>query len=75
MVLARQAAALVTDDDARAEVADELADVLFYCLSFANAAPDRYRRRYRTKLARNRPLSRRQGEWPPRRTPLLTYDA
>ncbi len=33
-----QAAALVTDDDARAEVADELADVLIYCLSFANAA-------------------------------------
>jgi len=29
--------ALMEENDARAEVADELADVMIYCLSFANA--------------------------------------
>lgn len=28
----------MTEDKARAEVADELADVLIYCLSFANSS-------------------------------------
>lgn len=35
---ADQARALVQDEARRAEVADELADVLIYCLSFANSA-------------------------------------
>lgn len=48
-----QAAALVTDDDARAEVADELADVLIYCLSFANTAQIDIAAAIRAKLARN----------------------
>jgi dCTP diphosphatase len=48
-----QAAALVTDDDARAEVADELADVLIYCLSFANAAQIDIAAAIRAKLDRN----------------------
>lgn len=50
---ADEARALVQDDGARAEVADELADVLIYCLSFANSAGIDVSRAIRTKLARN----------------------
>lgn len=41
------------DDEKRAEVADELADVLIYCLSFANSADIDISTAIKTKLARN----------------------
>jgi NTP pyrophosphatase (non-canonical NTP hydrolase) len=43
----------VLDRDVCAEVADELADVLIYCLSFANCAGIDVSEAIRTKLARN----------------------
>ncbi len=43
----------VQDRNIRAEVADELADVLIYCLSFANYAGIDISEAIRTKLARN----------------------
>ncbi|MEZ4866421.1 MAG: nucleotide pyrophosphohydrolase [Caldilineaceae bacterium] len=45
--------ALMADTAARAEVADELADVLIYCLSFANSAGIDVSHAIHTKLARN----------------------
>lgn len=44
---------LMKDDDARAEVADELADVMIYCLSFANASGIDVSEAIMKKLARN----------------------
>jgi NTP pyrophosphatase (non-canonical NTP hydrolase) len=43
----------VQDPAARAQVADELADVLIYCLSFANQADIDVSRAIRAKLDRN----------------------
>jgi NTP pyrophosphatase (non-canonical NTP hydrolase) len=40
-------------DEARAEVADELADVMIYCLSFANATGIDVSEAILKKLARN----------------------
>lgn len=48
-----EAQALVHDPDLRAEVADELADVLIYCLSFANSSGIDISTAVRAKLARN----------------------
>jgi dCTP diphosphatase len=48
-----QAAQLAQEPVARAEIADELADVLIYCLSFANAADIDVAEAVRLKLARN----------------------
>ncbi len=45
--------ALVQDEALRAEVADELADVLIYCLSFANACEIDVSAAIQKKLARN----------------------
>ena len=45
--------ALVQDEVWRAEVADELADVLIYCLSFANACDIDISAAIQKKLARN----------------------
>ncbi|MBT3602443.1 MAG: nucleotide pyrophosphohydrolase [Candidatus Latescibacteria bacterium] len=45
--------ALMTGDEARAEVADELADVMIYCLSFANATGIDVSEAILKKLARN----------------------
>jgi len=45
--------ALMQGDDARAEVADELADVMIYCLSFANASGIDASEAILKKLARN----------------------
>jgi dCTP diphosphatase len=45
--------ALVKDDAARAEIADELADVLIYALSFANSAGIDVSNAIFRKLARN----------------------
>ena len=44
----------VKDESRRAEVADELADVLIYCLSFANLADIDLSSAIRSKLDRNR---------------------
>lgn len=44
---------LLADPQKRAEVADEVADVLIYCLSFANATGIDLSQAIRTKLARN----------------------
>ncbi len=55
-----EATAFVRDAAARAEVADELADVLIYCLSFANAAEIDIATAIRTKMARN------EGRFPAR---------
>jgi NTP pyrophosphatase (non-canonical NTP hydrolase) len=46
-------AALMADEAARAEVADELADVLIYCLSFANSSGIDVSAAIHKKLARN----------------------
>ncbi|CAN5621376.1 nucleotide pyrophosphohydrolase [soil metagenome] len=48
-----QSATLVNDVEKRAEVADELADVLIYCLSFANSAKIDVSHAIQTKLMRN----------------------
>lgn len=45
--------ALMKDEAARAEVADELADVLIYCLSFANGSGIDVATAIQKKLARN----------------------
>jgi dCTP diphosphatase len=45
--------ALMQGDEARAEVADELADVMIYCLSFANASGIDVSEAILKKLARN----------------------
>lgn len=44
---------LLADPHKRADVADEVADVLIYCLSFANATGIDLSQAIRTKLARN----------------------
>jgi dCTP diphosphatase len=44
---------LVLDEEQRAVVADELADILIYCLSFANSAEIEVSRAILLKLARN----------------------
>ena len=44
---------LVKDADKKAEVADELADVMIYCLSFANSAEIDVSEAILKKLARN----------------------
>ena len=48
-----ESAARMEDEAARAIVADELADVLIYCLSFANSSGIDVSAAIRTKLARN----------------------
>lgn len=48
-----EAQAHVADAERRAVVADELADVLIYCLSFANAASIDVAAAIHTKMARN----------------------
>ena len=48
-----QSSALMADPAKRAEVADELADVLIYCLSFANCAGIEVGQAIQAKLARN----------------------
>jgi len=45
--------ALMEDDEVRVEVADELADVMIYCLSFANATGIDVSEAILKKLARN----------------------
>jgi len=45
--------ALMEDDEVRVEVADELADVMIYCLSFANATGVDVSEAILKKLARN----------------------
>lgn len=45
--------ALVRDEETRVEVADELADVMIYCLSFANATGIDVSEAIVKKLARN----------------------
>ena len=44
---------LLEDNEAYAEIIDELADVLIYCLSFANQADIDISRAIRAKLERN----------------------
>lgn len=54
----------MTEDKARAEVADELADVLIYCLSFANSSGLDLSQAILQKLARNQlrfPVERVRG--------------
>ena len=48
-----ESAALVQDADQRATVADELADVLIYCLSFANSSGIDVSNAIHKKLTRN----------------------
>ncbi len=48
-----ESTALLQDTTKRAEVADELADVLIYCLSFANHAGIDISQAIRAKLDRN----------------------
>lgn len=50
---AEEARAYLADPAQQAEVADELADVLIYCLSFANSSGIDVSSAIRTKLARN----------------------
>ena len=59
-----EAAERMGDAAARAEVADELADVLIYCLSFANSSGIDISQSIQQKLARNRvrfPVERVHG--------------
>lgn len=49
-----ESVAIVRNDDARAEIADELADVLIYALSFANSAGIDVSEAIIRKLNRNR---------------------
>lgn len=49
----QQAVELAQQPSAQAEIADELADVLIYCLSFANATGIDVAAAVRAKLARN----------------------
>ena len=53
-----EAAARMADAEQRAEVADEVADVLIYCLSFANSSGIDLSQAILNKLARN------QGRFP-----------
>jgi dCTP diphosphatase len=48
-----ESGALLHQPDAKAAIADELADVLIYCLSFANQADIDISTAIQTKLARN----------------------
>ncbi len=48
-----QSADLIQDPQAKAEIADELADVLIYCLSFANTTDIDISQAVITKLERN----------------------
>ena len=48
-----EASQIVQNPEKRAEVADELADVLIYCLSFANSTNIDISAAIRSKLARN----------------------
>lgn len=48
-----ESTALMTDEKGRSEVADELADVLIYCLSFANSSGIDITTAIEKKLARN----------------------
>ncbi|MCB0045090.1 MAG: nucleotide pyrophosphohydrolase [Caldilineaceae bacterium] len=50
---AEESIARLNDTDEKAQVADELADVLIYCLSFANGADIDVSAAIRAKLARN----------------------
>jgi NTP pyrophosphatase (non-canonical NTP hydrolase) len=59
-----EAAERMRDADQRAEVADELADVLIYCLSFANSSSIDISEAVLKKLARNQvrfPIERVRG--------------
>lgn len=61
---AEEAAERMGDAAARAEVADELADVLIYCLSFANSSGIDISQSIQQKLARNQvrfPVERVHG--------------
>lgn len=65
---ATQSIEMLKDPEIRAEVADELADVLIYCLSFANSTGIDASTAIKTKLARNEerfPVELVQGrlEW------------
>jgi dCTP diphosphatase len=63
-----EAGELAADPAAQAEIADELADVLIYCLSFANATEIDIATAVRTKLARNEnrfPIERVKGKLGP----------
>lgn len=60
-----EATAFMDDPENRAEVADELADVMIYCLSFANATEIDVSQAIRAKLARNEerfPVDAAHGE-------------
>jgi len=48
-----ESTALLADTTARAEIADELADILIYCLSFANSGDIDVSTAIQKKLARN----------------------
>ena len=50
---AEESTSLLEDTEAYAEIIDELADVLIYCLSFANQADIDISRAVRAKLDRN----------------------
>ena len=50
---AEESISLLEDNEAYAEIIDELADVLIYCLSFANQADIDISRAIRAKLKRN----------------------
>ena len=50
---AEESISLLEDNEAYAEIIDELADVLIYCLSFANQADIDISRAIRAKLERN----------------------
>jgi NTP pyrophosphatase (non-canonical NTP hydrolase) len=59
-----EAAARLDDPGQRAEIADELADVLIYCLSFANSSGIDLSQAVLQKLARNQvrfPIERVRG--------------
>ena len=59
-----EAAARMADAEQRAEVADEVADVLIYCLSFANSTGIDLSQAILNKLARNQwrfPVERVRG--------------
>jgi len=60
-----EAAARMGDPDQNAEVADELADVLIYCLSFANSTGIDLSQAILQKLTRNQgrfPIARVRGQ-------------
>ena len=60
-----ESAAIMVSEARRAEVADELADVLIYCLSFANSTNIDITTAIQKKLARNElrfPVEQSKGE-------------